>query len=155
MQSIDFRIGNIIWDDSCNELHGNGIVKIKSLSENIAHYTSFTKSDFGKFNSGVSYVNIKGVKLTEEWILKLGFGHKRQTNVDNLIEYSLLSSYRGDKNYDIKMCTINCEYILYEKMNIVARKRMTYIHELQNFVYTMTKKELTINENIPYEHKTR
>jgi len=133
----ELRIGNVIWDDVCNELHGNGLVKIKSLSETTAHYISLIKSDFGKFNSGVSYINAKGVLITPEILEKCGFERQNYGWTINKLNESDDSCFcLFDMNYNSGdlLLELNAAYCPCPKVE--------HLHQLQNLYFALCGEEL-------------
>lgn len=146
IQPNDLRIGNIIWDDVCNELHGNGF-KIKSLSETIAHYTSLIKSDFGKFNSGVAYINAKGVLITPEILENFGFKKWGRDDMPRTVSYELAGKihiFPANSFCDFE----GFGFLHYKLSNFEnnkdesARFKFKYLHQLQNIYYLATSEEL-------------
>ena len=83
--------------------------------------------------------------LTEDILLKWGFGNKRNTNINGCIEYTYLNSMNLSKSYDLILTIHNGIYRLYYKLEIIGVRRLKYIHQFQNFFQIITEKELTVN----------
>jgi len=124
MKAKDYRIGNLVqidYDDRVFEIH--------TIADT---YPTLNTSEFGI--GVVEWYNIKPIKITEEWLLKMGFRKDIETDYSWFLIYNSSDIF----NYDIGDHTI-CVRQSWE-----FGKRM-YVHELQNLFYVLTKEELKIN----------
>ena len=83
---------------------------------------------------------VHGMYITEEWLLKFGFGFNKSRSRFNVFEndaFSLFCSFDQANGFQIwfetelSECPLNVEYI----------------HQLQNIYFALTQKELEINGN--------
>jgi hypothetical protein len=84
------------------------------------------------------------IPLTEEWLIKFGFGYNRITK-RRYIEYYRL----GDSNQSVlfvgKDKQIGFWYgVQNHTLDTVAINSVQYVHQLQNLYFALTGKELTI-----------
>jgi hypothetical protein len=122
MKAKDYRIGNLVeYDDRVFEIH--------SIADT---YPTINTSEFGI--GVVEWYNIKPIKITEEWLLGMGFRKDNETDYRWLLNYNSSDIFA----YDIDDNTISVS----ETWEF--GKRM-YVHELQNLFYALTKEELKIN----------
>jgi len=133
----DLRIGNVF----IRELH-------TSRGSECDHEFILTENEMGKLfgdNLSLALQDLHGVPLTEDILLKWGFGNKRNTNINGCIEYTYLNSMNLSKSYDLILTIHNGIYRLYYKLEIIGVRRLKYIHQFQNFFQIITEKELTVN----------
>lgn len=124
MELNELRLGNFVRQGKVLEIRANA-VKLKYFAENLK-------------NSLITYENVKPIKLTEEWLLKLGFVKGKDVGIYNNVFYLegfyiSLSEYINifvDWNDDTNEPTM-----FYE---------VCYVHQLQNLYFALTGKELTI-----------
>ena len=102
--------------------------QIKCKKTSIWHDERLVKLNGNR--SGESYIEskIKGVKLTEEWLLKFGFNKKDISELpfDELI-------------YEKGNIQINDEMEFY---NGIFTQKIKYVHQLQNLYFALTGEEL-------------
>jgi hypothetical protein len=113
MKVNELRVGNYVLDNFFG-----GVLKIKGISE----------------ESNLFY--IRGILLTEEWLLKFGF---KKTEWDNSNSYLFV--------------TPGCDYSIvvysngYLEIGGMVMRKIDYVHQLQNFVFALSGVELTIIDN--------
>ena len=85
--------------------------------------------------------DLEGIPITKEWLIKLGFQKESDYEFsievgDNVLEFE----YEGDDlGYSVYL-------INYHGSNYVQLKYFKYIHQLQNFYFALTGKQLTIKD---------
>lgn len=123
MKATELRIGNLIYDTV------GIVIEIDALSYEI----------LSAKNSGTCrYETTRGIALTEEWILKLGF---YQNSGVAEREYLIKGGYYMAVNhYENGFLFIDTNAWKYGRM-------IKYVHQLQNLYYALTGEELTIKEN--------
>lgn len=121
MQVSDLRIGNYVYNSH------NTQMKVAALFEDKTIYLDFEGDEnLSYWEENVAH--LKGIPITAERLEKLG-AIKRQ------VEFS---SYF--------LCGRQFNFIDGIWLDYVTRKPLSYIHELQNFYYTMEGKELKISK---------
>lgn len=125
-------IGNLFTDDQ------NEILKIDLID-------SVEETVNANGMEDISTSDLIPIELTEDILLKCGFGNKRNTNINGCIEYTYLNSMNLSKSYDLILTIHNGIYRLYYKLEIIGVRRLKYIHQFQNFFQIITEKELTVN----------
>lgn len=85
----------------------------------------------------VSYDKVDGISLTEDWLLRLGFGlrYKYLFDIRLNLEDQLLLHFNDD-NYEVQVAEINSPIIAYIK----------FVHQLQNLYFALTGEELTLKK---------
>jgi hypothetical protein len=120
MESRELRIGNLVYNEYTKEVmkvYPMMIVQLSHLEDS----------------------NIKGLPLTEEWLLMFGF-------VECLDNYILDVSQRISLVYfDRNECQFS---IIQDVNNEIALKfgAVKYVHQLQNLYFDLTNTELTTKE---------
>ena len=116
----DLRIGNIV---KYNDLFGD-FYEIDAIGEEVTIYNPKLKKSY----FSVDYGNITGIELTGEILLKCGFENWNKDYYRFLIP-------KFDYFYLPK----------HEKTNVKNVNKISYLHELQNFMYyNFNKFELNI-----------
>ena len=118
MKANELRVGNLFSWCSTGEI---GVVEDISTSTNGYH--------------NINNINIKDcspIKLTEEWLLKLGFKKSFEIwNKYTLDRYNSISEY---------------EELSFSYLNFLGFvKKIKCVHELQNLYFALTGEELIIN----------
>jgi len=120
MKTTELRIGNLVLLDG-EEMIITGITK-----------------DYVYFEGGfsmISFTDIKGIPLTEEWLLKFGFKKTKMKGNKNLMEF-----IKG-----------NFIIYLYEEIEVYFSIwddiTLKYVHQLQNLYFALTGEELEIKTN--------
>jgi hypothetical protein len=122
IHSLDLKLKNWVK-------YNNGYFQIAALTEDFPYLNN---DEFG--HGIVSYDNIFGIELTEGILVKLGW--KKET-WDDAVWY--------EKTYPVigQLCTSpKWDYIFDINTDTL---RITYLHELQNLIYILCKKELKIS----------
>ncbi len=86
---------------------------------------------------------IKPIPITREWLLKLGFELSEGCTSDFEIKIgkdTLRTSPLSDKNPTLQSDEDN-------EFNIIALRKIKYIHQLQNLFYCLTGEELKLQES--------
>ncbi len=121
MEAKELMIGNLI-------LKNNEIYEISSLF--------FVDLHDGTIRKNNNYV-IEPIKITHEWLVKLGFTIKNYPNGD--IEY-FYKDYRYNlikkENYDG-----------YYFCDVIVLRDLEFIHELQNIYFVLIGTELKLNND--------
>ncbi len=84
--------------------------------------------------------DVKPILLNEEWLLKLGFD-KLEDNLYSLGEYIFVKA--EDNDWDDICLDVHIKNVELHRM--VYLTCFTHVHELQNFIKSLTGKELTID----------
>jgi len=123
MKANELRIGNLVQfsEDST-------FFVVKSVEEKWLELQNEEET------SWISSEEIEPVPLTEEWLLKFGF---KKTEWDNSNSYLFVTP-----EYDYSIVVYSNGYL--EMGGMVIRK-IDYVHQLQNFIFTLTGEELTID----------
>lgn len=121
----DIMIGNYIRD-----IHSeNGFFKVTTLRNCTAIYGNFYSA---------RYEDLRGIPLTEDILLKAGFGKHKMSGYDTHFIYSL---FIGSEVIDIT-AIYNANFSI--MLHGVARG-VKYLHRLQNIIKIITGNELEIN----------
>ncbi len=127
MEAKELMIGNLVERD------GN-ILEVIRISKDFINCETLIISKGLKTNSG----RIIPIKITQEWLVKLGFTTENKPNGD--IEYF----YKGYRYNLIKKENYDGYYFC--DGNIVLRD-LEYIHELQNIYFVLIGTELKLNND--------
>lgn len=136
MNAKDLRIGNLVLREN------KGIVEIVSLSEDSVWHKRI--SDFTTIQKHISFFN--PIPLTEEWLRKFGF-----ITLDNeidFIEWGLDDNKNGAEfsiisdGFDKRVPL----YFEYDLGQYLIRKKIKYVHQLQNLYFALTREELNFKK---------
>jgi hypothetical protein len=120
MKNTEFRIGNLVYD--FNVIHPTEqYVTVAAIYE----VGCTLRNDRGLYN--VPYPKIKGVILTEEWLLKMGF------EVNN--------GYYNQYRYKDRLIVIRDGKLVDYGTSVI----LEYVHQLQNLYFALTGEELTFS----------
>ena len=126
----ELRIGNLVMRYS-NIMEVSGIAK-----ENVA---LILRQPDTKVNWCMLYEDIFSIPLTEEWLLKFGFEIKSKYSYTN---------YALPNGWGVSMWTDEVPIAGFEEKGVCYWGEdyvpIRYVHDLQNFYYALTKKELTL-----------
>ena len=122
IKAKELRIGNLLTHDART-------CSVTSLIENgESNYdieTRFVKGGEVRFNS-IIYVGLEPIKLTEEWLIRFGFGTGKKIG------------YSGNDFINDTMTVILGEHLI----------KIKHVHQLQNLYFALTGEELTIKETV-------
>ena len=120
MKSSDLRIGNLV------DL-GNRIAKVTEINHLACVVVDLEETQ----DTIEDYERVKGIILTEEWLLKFGFeiGYNQKKMLDVYCkDFGLLIERSNSNNF------------YYKKVNIHS------VHQLQNLYFALTGEELILKE---------
>ncbi len=135
IQSNELRIGNYVGINK-TALHFNGC-----NSENAYFEIEELKKDavqFKGFHTGEYYKDLKPIKPTEEWLLKLGFEKIKDYKFSLDEGYIILEV--EDKNWEYL-----CLDVFIHTADMIKPFYITcleHVHQLQNLYYALTGQEL-------------
>lgn len=82
-----------------------------------------------------------GIKLTEEWLVKLGWVWNEECN-------SYEKYPAGDARMNLQKRELNGSYTMFNYViKAMIAEKIFYVHQLQNLYFALTGEELTIKEN--------
>lgn len=119
MEAKELRIGNLIMDSPIN---GDKIKKVDVLYPNVV----FCEDDSHIYND-----EKRGIPITEEWLLKLGFEKKSGSEF-----------VKGRFIYRFQQRDLVIEGFEYDYNGIICHPE--YVHQLQNLYFCLTNEELTL-----------
>lgn len=129
MKATELRIGNLV------------LVKGKFIGE-ISELREVTISING--NSGVfTYEDIEPIPLTEEWLVKLGFEKRFDTEGCNLWDYESEMQKSWANRGQGFFCLANFIGDHGFWLDLQSRRTIRCVHELQNLFNSITGEELT------------
>ena len=128
MELKDLRIGN--WIKSKNSL----------LPELPYNEWQITEEYFIEMLSKEDLSNYSYIKITEKWLIKLGF--KQNNNLGSYTVGSFKFHTQRPKAKDDKFTLVTEVYFCEKRVLIVGG--MKHVHQLQNLYFALTNTELTI-----------
>ncbi len=141
MRASDLRIGNIV--DMGSE--GIGAVSGYNLYQKSIHDNGGSVADY--------YHSFKPIPLTEEWLLKFGFGFTDYEIEDDFFEEDagllmrqFSKHYHDEIYHDLTLNSDNFNEfgIRTSFAEVVLNGNCKYVHQLQNLYFALTGTELTI-----------
>ena len=123
MKANEFRIGNIV------DYLGSPTI-INSISGIEETYVSTRKSGIMPINA------FKPIPLTEDWLLKCGFEKDEKNEYwfwKNCVSVSVLGYI---------------ELLSFNRQSFKTNIQLKYIHQLQNFYFALTGKELVVSDAV-------
>jgi hypothetical protein len=117
MKASELRIGNFI----------------ENTDSQMASYM-VVNADVIKQNEHTMYASLEPIPLTEEWLLKFGFSCEAKMGGDG-IEFRV---------YHFDILTFNTNHGWWYKFEPMNDTPLEYVHQLQNFYFALTGKELTL-----------
>jgi hypothetical protein len=132
--ATELRIGNLVYFE-------NKIYSIDTISK------EFPTLDTIEFGIGVvTWGNLQGIPITEEWLLKFGAFHIEAWTwgfeIDDITTLSV--TYAEGKYYwSLRQFDLKTEINMFHLMN----ENFLYVHQLQNIYFALTQKELETNGN--------
>lgn len=127
----ELRLGNyvnLILGDEDNPRQNNTTLVVVTIGKEISAQTLKGRNFTGLYN------DFAGIPLTEEWLERCGFKREGRDFVNDSITNSIRIA--DSHTPDFKYITIR-----YDAMGSIY-----YVHQLQNWIYILTNKELTIKE---------
>ena len=126
MKAEELRIGNLCYYHVEDSIEGDHDVL------NTVDYEDL-RIMFGEVDE-----DYKPIPLTEEWLLKFGFVHRKRRDVpayekNNLIVEYLFERWTGR--------------LYWNERNSIRIIDVEYVHQLQNLYFALTGEELTIKSN--------
>ena len=124
LKAQDLRIGNWVQD----AMHFKGYFQVEGIQETLIKSPEWW----------LKYDEIAPIKLTEEWLVKMGGIKPRLTTciyfpASNIRAEIHFVEFRGGL-----VCEIHCS------TGVVIPNDIKYVHSLQNLFYCLTGEELTI-----------
>ena len=136
MKANEFRLGNYVWDDifiyqiwTINEDTVWGVI------EKVYNHSKASTDDYyrgGDYNLNIE--NLAGIPLSEEWLLKFGFG---------LLPWGFVIKGNEDKAVLIRH-SYKPNLKLWVEVGNGLRTELKYVHQLQNLFFALTGTELEI-----------
>lgn len=131
MKPKDLRIGNFVY------LTKDNFITVKAYELDGYDIYKLSESDCA---------DIKGIPISEEWLLKLGFqrqNHSKDWFVKDLVDGFTLYYNFGSALYKGLTLEGNGGYDFEGDVDL---KHIKYVHQLQNLYFALTGEELTIKE---------
>ncbi len=126
LKSNELRIGNFISHETWGE---NVVMEVKEISQ----YRAYLEVDTG-YIADFNLNEANGIKITEDWLLKLGFELEYKSNFT--IKYTMPDASIG---YDWgKMEGWSFRYF-------GDKLKCEYVHQLQNLVFALKATELVLS----------
>lgn len=153
MEAKDLRIGNLVYLN--NELYHRKLISVPltvtgvtwkesehfpNSKHSVSLFDVRTGKEYSQFNEFVS-----PIKLTEEWLLKFGFGED-EDNLGYWVFWSesserlYINLNEEDSNRRYGHCFWGYDYHVNSSINYYVQ----YVHQLQNLYFSLTGEELTI-----------
>ena len=135
MKAEELRIGNLVnFNDT--------IATVLELRENHARI-EYMRSDTGmRYSTLVEYGRLEGVLITEEWLVKFGFKHKKTDKANcytlNFFSLNFVNDGRYKGKTFIRVANFNPDI-----------NNFLFIHQLQNLYFALTGQELTPSNHDP------
>ncbi len=135
MKANEFRIGNLLTSKTWQ-----GVGEIEGIEMINNHFELKIKDYIHKVDDAI-YCEIKPIKLTAEWLLKLGAKKNQLPNgywisVANLKAELHFETFDNTDEIVTTLISQSCELIL---------DSIKYVHEYQNLYYALTKCELSLS----------
>lgn len=132
MEARELRIGNLLK-------HKDGfIMEIDSINELEVRGNELGKNDPDN-EIEASLIDLSGIPLTEEWILKFGFYKGKYKNVKN-----------NHWCYNVLLYDKDGINIVSSDEQIIFLSKCKYAHQLQNLSYCLTGEELELKETVKH-----
>lgn len=139
MNIIELRIGNLVQGP-------DGVAKVEKLvSENRENLIRAWYIEQGQCAFGCREDSIKGIPLTEEWLIRMGFDNPK--GMKYVIYFDGKSQWEGglnlhDHGTDAFFVGVIAGNDQYCSIGITVK----YVHQLQNLYFALTEKELEIKD---------
>lgn len=137
MGAKNFRIGNIL---ESKEWGGKGIIEGIEQTQN--GFELKVKGFIHKWEKD-KYFDLQGVKISNEYLIKLGFIRKESSGVVGFDESNdnEITIYYDFGRLTIVQWGLDTPFYF---SNHMLRVELKYIHELQNLFFALNNKELSI-----------
>jgi hypothetical protein len=122
MKSNELRIGNLV------DL-GNRIAKVTEINHLACVVVDLEETQ----DTIEDYERVKGIILTEEWLLKFGF------------ELDIEDDGYSKGKYKVSVSDEGCIFFIYDSYYPIEICEFKYIHQLQNLYFALTGEELILN----------
>lgn len=141
MKASELRIGNLINgiyydfvnEDEYDEIEKETICTVATLdSTDMCDYRIYVESEVDI----ETFSDFQPIPLTEEWLLKFGFGCEAKIGGDG-IEFRV---------YHFDVLTFNTNHGWWYKVQRMNDTQLEYVHQLQNFYFALTGEELIFNQ---------
>ena len=123
MKASELRLGNLV--SNMNPRHNDSVLTIESIGDN---------HEVNVFYRKYLLSELEPIPLTEEWLLKFGFSCEVKIGGDG-IEFRV---------YHFDVLTFNTNHLWWYKVQRINDTPLEYVHQLQNFYFALTGKELTL-----------
>ena len=151
MKARELRIGNLVTDEFYD--HFKTVHKVESINEKGINLEVTDDGDWPEVASHwiepeCSFDKLRGIPLTEEWLLKFGFFLKEEIDDEHFFNGALFQ----DRNSDEFVIHHGEEYHYIRDISASSfdgsteyrTTKIQYIHQLQNLYFALTGEELTI-----------
>lgn len=146
MESNELRIGNLFY-------YGPTVANVVGLMpDGILYEYIGIEPRIGK----VMYGGVKGIPITEEWLLKFGYVHNEEWDIFHLSDYNIDDIHMQNKSnlvFRFYNHTNNrkCYQFYLDSMSspqwsprLHFINDIKYVHQLQNLYFALTGKELEL-----------
>ncbi len=136
IQANELRVGS--WVD----YFGN-YGQVETIKKDGVVFLVYGKLKQGNFGNVIEA--LEPIPLKPEMLQQFGFTSGRQTNIDGLIQYDFWQTQNlGGKTHRYILHKEG-EYIFYKGYNIVGRSFIKYVHDFQNWYFSVYREELQYN----------
>lgn len=142
MKAQDLRIGNLVTDNWGSSIYEVDSINSKGISlfvEDDGNWSELAKKWVG---AEYEFEDIKGIELTEEWLIKLGLIPDRSVLFE--LPISIQEKCKGDMGFKKSAFFFNNREDVNMWMDCQTRVCVKYVHEVQNLVYALTGEELDV-----------
>ena len=77
--------------------------------------------------------------LSDDILMNLGFGEKRETNIPNVFEYSYLKTKEIGGGYELTVLFYKQEVSVFEKKKLIGIRKLIFAHDFQNLITGVTR----------------
>jgi hypothetical protein len=158
LQPNELRVGNLVTDEFYPDFER--IITVESIGEKgINLSASDDNAPYGMHNGIIEYdmlfESLRGIPLSEEWLIKLGFEpngvfKSMRLPVDELTKFGTRSFIvvAHDSETWIELIERNV-HDKYTELQTGMLQSCKYVHQLQNLYFALTGTELTVTESEP------
>lgn len=142
MKIAELRIGNWVNTKFYKDFKIVGLTIFEDKTAQCSIY-----KDLNYYPQSTKIEDLRGIKLTDEWLVKLGFGkledcHIKKLGKEDLCTYELwLIDPCNDAGYPVQF------YEVFDKDDyrfVSLYKPVKYVHQLQNLYFMLCGKELLL-----------